>query len=131
MQALAIPDSLLHNDLNVGNVLIEESQCVFIDWSEAYVGNPFFIFPHLCSLLSRTEDTSLPWVQHLRARYKRPWQNLLTDAQMDRAFALTPLLAVLSCLYGRGYWLASPERDEPHFQGYARSLARYMDRAAQ
>ena len=130
MRALDIPNSLIHNDLNSGNILFDGASCVFTDWSEAYVGNPFLVFQQLCALVSRDEDTSLPWVQRLRALYKSRWCDFLTDTQMDRAFALTPLLAVLSCLYGRGSWLKSSRREDPDFQGYARSLARYMDRAA-
>jgi Ser/Thr protein kinase RdoA (MazF antagonist) len=131
MRELDIPDSLLHNDLNAGNVLFDGSKCTFIDWSEAYVGNPFLVFQQLCALMSRNEDTSLPWVQHLRSLYKEPWRRFLSDAQMDRAFALTPLLAVFSRLYGRGSWPASSEVNDSHLHGFARSLARYMDRAAQ
>jgi hypothetical protein len=131
MQSLKIPDSLLHNDLNAGNILFDESRCVFIDWSEAYVGNPFLVFPQLCALVSRSEDTCLPWVQQLKTLYKSRWGSFLTDSQMDRAFALTPVLAVLSRLYGRGSWLASRVGEDTHIQGFRRSLARYMDRAAQ
>jgi hypothetical protein len=131
MRALNIPDSLLHNDLNAGNVLFDESRCLFIDWAEAYVGNPFLIFPQLCSLISCSEDTSLTWVQRLKTLYKGRWSSLLTDSQVDRAFVLTPILAVLSHLYGRGSWLRSPLDEDSHIQGFRRSLARYMDRAAQ
>jgi hypothetical protein len=42
-----------------------------------------------------------------------------------------PLLAIFSYLYGRGTWLNSEERNDPHFEGYARSLARRMEREAQ
>lgn len=131
MRSLNIPDSLLHNDLNAGNVLFDESRCFFIDWAEAYVGNPFLIFPQLCALISRSEDTSLPWVQQLRTLYKSRWSSFLTDSQVDRAFVLTPILAVLSYLYGRGSWLRSPVGEDSHIKGFRRSLARYMDRAAQ
>lgn len=130
MHDLKIPNSLLHNDLNAGNVLFDGSQCVFIDWSEAYIGNPFLVFQQLYALMSRGEDTALPWVQHLRAAYKRQWRPYLTELQIDRAFALAPLLSVLSCLYERGSWLLSPQSEDAHSQGYKRSLARYMDRAA-
>jgi hypothetical protein len=131
MRDLYIPNSLLHNDLNAGNILFDGSRCVFIDWSEPYVGNPFFVFPHLCALMSRNEGVSARWVEHLRAIYKSQWRDFLADSQMDRAFALTPLLAVLSHLYGRGSWLSSPQWEDSHSEGFSRSLARYMDRAAQ
>lgn len=130
MQELGIPDSLIHNDLNPGNILSDGSQCVFTDWCEAYVGNPFLVFPQLCALVSRDEDESLPWVRQLRTLYKRQWLDLLGESKIDEAFALTPLLGILSCLYGRGTWLTLSRRENPHFQGYKRSLARYMDRAA-
>lgn len=130
MRQLGIPDSLIHNDLNPGNILVDGSECVFTDWCEASVGNPFLVFPQLCALVSRDEDKSLPWVQELRAVYKRQWLDLLSEPQMDKAFTLTPLLGALSCLYGRGTWLTSSRREEPHFEGYKRSLARYLDRAA-
>lgn len=131
MRELGIPDSLIHDDLNPGNILCDRSQCVFTDWCEAYVGNPFLVFQQLCALVSRDEDSSLPWCQQLRAIYKRQWLDALSESQIDQAFVFAPLLAVLSRLFGRGTWLTSSRRDDPHFQGYARSLARYMDRAAQ
>jgi hypothetical protein len=130
MRELGIPDSLIHNDLNPGNILSDGSQCVFADWCEACVGNPFLIFQQLCGLVSRDEDRSLPWAQGLKLLYKSQWHGLLSESQIDRAFIITPLLAVLSCLFGRGTWLRSSRREDPHFQGYTRSLARYMDRAA-
>lgn len=130
MRYLNIPDSILHDDLNTGNILFDGSQCVFIDWSEAYVGNPFLIFQQLCALMTSCENTALPSVQHLRAVYKNQWRSFLTDKQMNRVFTLTPILAVLSRLYERGSWLSSPEWDDLPTHGYRRSLARYMDRAA-
>jgi len=131
MRDLGIPDSLIHNDLNPGNILFDGSRYVFTDWCEAYVGNPFLVFQQLCALVSRDQDESLPWVRALRVLYKQAWTALLSEQQMEQTFTLTPLLAVLSCLYGRGTWLTSPHRDDPDFQAFKRSLARYMDRAAQ
>jgi hypothetical protein len=131
MLELGIPDSLIHNDLNPGNILFDGSRYVFADWCEAYVGNPFLVFQQLCALVSRDQDESLPWVRQLRVLYKHKWSALLAEPQMEQAFTLTPLLAVLSCLYGRGTWLTSSLRDDSELQGYKRSLARYMDRAAQ
>ena len=44
---LVIPDALGHLDLNPGNVIVSEGQCVFLDWAEAFVGHPFFSFQYL------------------------------------------------------------------------------------
>jgi hypothetical protein len=131
MQELEIPDSLTHNDINPGNILSDGSRCVFTDWCEASVGNPFLTFEHLVRWLSRDRDRPQAWSGQLGTIYKSSWRDVVSEGQIERAFVLTPLLAVLACLYGRGTWLTSPVRHDARFQGYSRSLARHMDRAAQ
>jgi hypothetical protein len=54
-----------------------------------------------------------------------------SPTMLDAAFVYTPLLAVVSSLFGRGDWLHSARRDNPHHQKYVRNLARCMDRAAE
>jgi len=128
MEDLGVPDTLIHNDLNSGNILFSERGCVFTDWCESCVGNPFFAFQQLCLLQpSRTGDGN----SKLRMVYRNCWLDLLQSTQIDAAFALSPLLAIFSHLYGRGTWLHSSRRNEPEVKAYARSLARHMDRAAQ
>jgi phosphotransferase family enzyme len=126
LEELSIPDSLVHNDMNPGNILYDGLRCVFLDWCEVAVGNPFLTFEHL-SLLAHSEVGRI----RLRTIYRHCWCDSLSPRQIERAFDLTPLLAIVSYLYGRGDWLASPRRNDPHFESYARSLARHIDRAAQ
>jgi hypothetical protein len=128
MDALEIPDTLVHSDMNSGNILFEGMHCVFTDWCETGVGNPFLTFQYLCLLEPRSDKS---WTPRLREIYKRCWLDCLSPSQIDRAFALMPLLAILSYLYGRGTWFDSARRNDPHFESHARSLARHMDRAAQ
>jgi len=127
MEELEIPDTLIHNDINSGNILFQGTQCVFIDWCEVGVGNPFFSFQYLSNLQPGGNDN---WTPRLREVYRRSWRGLLTESQIERAFALTPLLAIFSYLFGRGDWLHSAQRDDPCVESHARSLARHMDRAA-
>jgi hypothetical protein len=129
MEDLGIPDAVIHGDMNPGNILFDGSHCRFIDWSEAYIGNPFVTFQHL-SLLNTGELREANDLR-LKEAYRRAWLGLLDPVQIDAAFALMPLLAVASYLYSRGDWLESSRRNDPHRQRYARSLARHMDRAAQ
>ena len=130
MRRLNIPATVIHNDLSRGNILCDENHCVFTDWCEACVGNPFITLQHLLLLLPRSEkDWDVDCFDVMRA-YKQRWLDSLTPWQIDQAFALMPLLAIVSHLYGRGDWLRSARRHEPHIQSYARSLARQMDRAA-
>jgi hypothetical protein len=44
---VGIPDALGQLDLNPGNVILTEGHSVFLDWAEAYVGNPFFSLQYL------------------------------------------------------------------------------------
>lgn len=130
MQDLGIPNSLVHNDLNLGNVLIDGSRCTFIDWAEGYLGNPFLAFQHLCAYFRTDGDSAAIWTSRMRDLYRSCWLEYLTEAQIDVAFSLMPILAIFSYLYGSGDWTTSPRREGDQFQAYMRSLARHMDRAA-
>ncbi len=127
MEALQIPDTIFSTDIQTGNILFNNDHCVFIDWCESAVGNPFAAFEYLCLLEPGQRGE---WIDDLREAYRTPWREQLTDDQIDRAFALAPVLAILSCLYGRGTWLHTPDRNDAARQRYARSLARHLDRAA-
>jgi hypothetical protein len=128
MEDLGIPETLVHNDMNTENVLFRETKCVFTDWCEVSIGNPFFVFQHLCLLQPHGRAI---WNPRLRDLYKRSWAELIDTSVIEKAFALMPVLAILSYLYGRGAWLHSLRRNDPHVQSYVRSLARHLDSAAQ
>jgi hypothetical protein len=128
MEALKIPDTLVHNDMNSGNILFQGKHCVFTDWCEIGVGNPFFTLQYLCLLQPRGGQD---WTSRLRELYRQCWLDFLSLYQIEQALALMPLLAILSYLYGRGSWLSSVRRHDPHVESYARCLTRHMDRAAQ
>jgi hypothetical protein len=127
MEALNIPDTVVHNDVNSGNILFDGVHCVFTDWCEVGISNPYFTFQYLCLLQPGGEN----WTHRLRKLYGQCWLEILDPSQIRQAFALMPLLAIFSYLYGRGTWLNSRERNAPHFEGYARSLTRRMEREAQ
>lgn len=100
------------------------------DWAEAYIGNPFFTFHHLREHAVQA-GVSHAWASKVTAIYADHWRCLLSDAQIVRALALCPALAIASYLCGRDVAFASPYRLDPRAQSYARSLARNIDRAAQ
>jgi len=131
LEELAIPDSLIHGDFNSGSVLSDGRDCVFTDWCEAFVGNPFITLEQFCMRVTRHSEQSESRVSALKNIYKSCWTESLSERKIDKALRLTPLISILSCLYGRGDWLSSPRRHDPYFQGYARSLARHMDRIAE
>lgn len=128
MEVLGIPDTLLHNDINSGNILFKGERCVFTDWCEAGVGNPFLSFQLLSLLQPRGGDD---WTAELRSSYTYCWIDSFDTSKAEQAYVLAPPLAILAYLYGRGSWLHSSRRYEPEFEGYARALARHLDRALQ
>ena len=60
MEELEIPDTVVHNDINTGNLLFRGTRCVFADWCEVGVGNPFFTFQLLSRLQPRGDELWTP-----------------------------------------------------------------------
>jgi hypothetical protein len=132
MEESGLPDTVLHGDMNLGNILVADERCVFIDWCEAYVGNPLVTFEHLL-LLNQIEDPSLKAScnQSLRETYRTAMSKICDSRAINAGFACMPLIAAASAIYGRGDWLRTPLRNDPRRQTYVRGIARHMDRAAQ
>jgi hypothetical protein len=131
MEDLGLPETIVHGDMNHGNILTGCGHCQFIDWCEAYVGNPLISLEHLL-LFNRVESAEVrAFVNRaLKERYRDVWLAKSDPAPIDEGLVYMPVLAVASALYGRGDWLTTSQRDQTHRQAYARTLARHMDRAA-
>jgi hypothetical protein len=130
VEDLAIADTIVHGDMNRGNILTDGGHCQFIDWSEAFLGNPLITLQHLL-LLNKAENFEIRNFINLllKQRYLDVWAASRDPDSLDKGFVYMPILAAASTLYGRGDWLDSPRRNDPRRQSYARSLARHMDRA--
>lgn len=131
VERLNIPDAVIHGDMNRTNVVVGDDSVTFIDWSETYVGLPLITCEHLL-LLNDVQDPELRKLDdlQLRARYRNGLGEICDPAAIQKASECMPLLAAASAIYGRGDWFNSPTREEPNRQRYARTLLRYMDRAA-
>ncbi|NYF91385.1 phosphotransferase [Tunturiibacter empetritectus] len=131
MERLDLPKTIVHGDINYGNILFRCGRCQFIDWCEAYIANPLISLQHLL-LLNKTKDPELRGFMSrgITDRYRTIWLRSCNAGSFDKGLIYMPLLAVASTLYGRGDWLTSPQRIDPRRQSYARSLARHMDNAA-
>lgn len=131
IEDLELPDAVLHGDLNLGNILIAQERCMFLDWCEAYVGNPLVTFDHLL-LLIPIEDRSLKATcnQRLRDTYRTAMSRLCHPSAIEAGFACMPLIAAASTIFARGDWLQTSLRTDPRRQAYVRAIARHMDRAA-
>jgi hypothetical protein len=123
-----IPNTLSHLDLNPGNILVSDSQCMFLDWAEACVGHPFVAFEYLLEHLRklRPKDDSLE--ARLASEYTRPWQRFAAPQVIAEAIALAPLLAVFTCAVAADTWRDESRRSRTDIASLLRSLTRRMKR---
>lgn len=132
MERLNFPVTVLHGDLNLGNILFAQGTCQFTDWSEGFIGFPFITLEHLLLL----NQLKCP---HLKASVSQTVRNSYCSAISDicdrraiqEGMACAPLVAAVSALYGRGDWLYGAARIEPHRLRYTRMMIRHIDLAAQ
>ncbi len=128
---LGIPDTVLHGDLNCANILAGQGHCQFIDWCEAYVGNPLISFEHLLLLHQGSPSIQRETnARRLKDCYKARLAQVCDPRAIERGFLYAPMLAAYSTLHGRGDWPGTPMRRDPRCQASIRSIARYLDRAA-
>lgn len=127
-QELKIPDTLIHSDINPGNILYDGVSCVFTDWCEANLGNPFIAAEQMRMHATKQSPEPALWARAMTEEYKSCWTELLTERQLELSFKLSPLLAIVSHLHDSCKWLDSPKRNDPERLSYARSLARHIDR---
>ena len=117
---LGIPDSVVHGDMNVGNILHARCHCKFIDWSETYIGHPLINLQRLL-LLNQPHSPGFKAASDriLKERYRSCLQKVCDPVRIDRGLACMPLIAAASALYGRGDWFRSSLRHDPRRQAYA------------
>jgi hypothetical protein len=126
-----IPETIVHGDMNPGNIVIGYEHCQFIDWSEAYVGQCIVSLEHLLLLVNSIENPDLRAFMKasLKQRYVDAWATVCAPDALQEGFCYMPLMAAASALYGRGDWLNSPERYDVRHLLYARTIVTYMERA--
>lgn len=125
-----IPDTLGHLDLNPGNIIVSPSGSTFVDWAEAYVGNPFFSFGYLLEHFSRMVGRDPTLEAQLIAAYAKPWRALLSGHAIVHALSVAPLLAAFAYAAGSDGWSDQEKLRNPNVAAYLRSLTRRMKREA-
>lgn len=130
LEALGIPETLGHLDLNPGNIIVSPERCVFLDWAEAYIGSPFFTFQYLLEHLRRTVGVDSALETKLASTYRSRWEAVVSGTAIDEVLTLTPLLAVFAYAAGSEVWSDEERLRDPATAGYLRSLVRRMYREA-
>lgn len=126
LNELGIPNALGHLDLNPGNILVSTDRCVFLDWTEAYVGHPFLTFEYVLEHFRRVSGGNRTLESRLVRSYITPWKQLIPSSVIDEAMALAPLLAVFAYAAGSETWRDQHTLPNPKAASYLRSLARRM-----
>jgi hypothetical protein len=125
-----IPDALGQLDLNPGNVILSEGHSVFLDWAEAYVGNPFFSFQYLVEHFRRMAGVNVSAESGLTSAYTEEWLSLVSPENLASALAFAPMLAVFAFATVNDAWSDEARLRDPKLAGYLRSLTRRMHREA-
>jgi hypothetical protein len=96
LDMFGVPLTIEHGDLHPGNVVVDDDEIRFFDWSDCAISHPFF------SLVLYAEDTfgvlpdTVETRLELRDAYLDPWTNLLPGVDLPRAFDLAQVLAPLA-----------------------------------
>jgi hypothetical protein len=125
-----IPDALGHLDLNPGNVILSEGHSVFLDWAEAYVGNPLLSFQYLVEHFRRATGVDGTAEPSLIGAYTEEWLSLVSPENLASALAFAPMLAVFTYAVASDAWSDQAKLRDPRIAGYLRSLTRRMHREA-
>jgi hypothetical protein len=125
-----IPDALGHLDLNPGNVIVSEGDSVFLDWAEAYLGNPLFSFQYLVEHFRRMAGVNVSAESGLTSAYVEEWRSLVSPESLAGALAFAPMLAVFAYATVNDTWSEEARLRDPKLAGYLRSLTRRLHREA-
>lgn len=129
IENMGIPDTLMHCDISLDNILVGSRGCTFIDWAQASIGHPFITLEHLCAQFAQREDSQTV-IPRLRKTYLRVWEASLHGRFDRQALTFMPLVALASLLCCRSEWLTGNANRHPSSRSYARVLARQLDRIA-
>jgi len=128
MEALRIPPTVGHDDISPGSILSNDDKCVFTDWCDVRLANPFITFQQLCLHVSRGGSDARSWCAELKEVYKRMWLRVLSESQIESALTLAPSVSILATLYGRGDLLNQDYLPTQWLESHLRSMARHLQR---
>ena len=94
----AVPESLHHNDLHDGNVLIKNGRYQFFDWGDSSIAHPFFSLRTVFVSAEYTFelDEGDPVFDDLARAYLARWTRFLTEDDLWTAYKLARQLWALS-----------------------------------
>ncbi|HEX5245773.1 MAG TPA: phosphotransferase [Gaiellaceae bacterium] len=112
LEGPAVPETVQHDDLHIGNVYAKDERMLILDWGDASMAHPFFS-------LARGGDE---WPARLRRAYLEPW-----GPGLDETLELA--LRVGSFAYVFGFLRLWDHLDETAREHYRAALPRMLRRA--
>jgi hypothetical protein len=128
LESFHLPDTLGHVDFNPGNILASPDRCVFLDWAEGCVSNPFLTFEYLRQHIERSSLQGPAVGALINAAYLRSWQAFFSPEELRRAMAIAPLVAIFAYAVASDAWRSPGSLHNSTAAGYLRSLTRRMFR---
>jgi len=125
---LNIPDALMHGDISLDNILVGSQDCVFTDWAQASIGNPFVTFQRLYARIAQ-DLRAQSWLPRLVDTYRTSWQPILSEARINRALDLGQTAAAAVDLLNQCERLRQNPVHEFQTHSVLRAMARELDRA--
>ena len=130
LEGLGLPDTLGHIDLNPGNILVSPEACIFLDWAEACVANPFITFAYLREHSERQHLECAGAGEGITAAYLEPWRAFFPSRDLERGMTFASLVAVFAYAISGNTWRSRGSHRDPALAPYFRSLTRRMHRDA-
>jgi hypothetical protein len=129
LHKLQVPETLGHLDLNPGNIVVSTAGSRFLDWAEAYTGNPFLSFEYMRQHFRRAFASDPAAEQRLEASYTAVWKQVISADTLAEALPLAPLVAVFAYA-AASTWEQPDKLGDPGNAAYLRSLTARMHREA-
>lgn len=128
LDRLSLPEGVGHMDLNPQNIFCSATECLFLDWAEAFVGCPFFSFEYLLQHFRRNRSSHARSEEQFRDAYLEPWRSLIPSPELQLALSYTPFAALFA--YAAALWSSPHGAPAASQQAYLVSLTRRMRRMA-
>lgn len=131
LDASGIPSVLVHMDLNLNNIVVGKSRCVFLDWAEGAIGHPFLSFEYLREHWRKLHGADAAAESALLSTYRSEWSSFISAEAIDASLERTPLVAAYaSAVLHRPWHEGESSGDGIAIAPYLRSLTRRMKREA-
>ena len=137
LKTLELPDTLVHRDFRVDNLVRQGDSSFITDWADTVIGQPFFLLDHFymgqtSELLAM--DAVDATAQAVKEAYLAGWEHRLSPEKVQQAFQLAHGLFPLWRLCHAFEEIGWVETDSPrywHFQSLVQLLARNMIASSQ